>query len=948
LSGAAFEICIAEAGMPGTISVTDLLFGQLAVLNGFIDQGSLNQALSRQDSEREKSLAAILVELGTITEEERGLIERLCQRHRTRHGDRLPANSAAQSTATLAYYQPPVADTVLSSPDQTYAKQPARTFGDYELLVEIARGGMGVVYKARQNKLNRLVALKMIRSGELADAEQVKRFYAEAEAAAKLDHAGIVPIFEVGEADGQHFYSMAFVAGRSLNDCVKQDGPLPPRRAAELVRSVAGAVQFAHDKGIVHRDIKPQNVLLDEREQPRVTDFGLAKQVHTSSDLTIEGQVMGTPSYMPPEQAKGAVQVIGPASDVYSLGATLYFLLTGRPPFQTASAAETVRQVIEVEPVPPRRLNAAVPRDLETICLKCLRKESTNRYATAAALADDLGRWLEHKPIAARPVSRSVRVWLWCKRRPAVAAMIVALLFTVTLSGVAIDAQRARTARQRAQAHTEGMLTARPDGVPYALENLLPLGRLAVEPLRKAFDDPQAEPVRRLHAAYGLAALHEGPQNYLLDAIPTAPAAECRNIVAALKPYQAAVASELAQRTISAAESRVKARYAIVALHLGDFGPAKRVLAVEEDPLDRTTFIDSYSDWHADLTDVAASLQATDDSPLRSGLCAAIGSIAPDTLTPGERDALKSLFTEFYLHAPDGATHSAAGWALRNWNENLPPIEPADKVPGLRWMVNRQGMTLIELPAGKYFIGATLGVTKPGTTGEAHEATIERPFMLSDREVTIAQFQRFIDDADCPAADKPANWAGHWPHEGQTPDCPVQRVGLIGAILYCNWLSKQEGQPPCYLRSGEKMNIKVSDGTEMETDVWRLDGASDGYRLPTEEEWESACRSGSTRRYCFGDDDKLLGQYGWFGVNSWKRTWPVGSRLPNAWGFFDMHGNVWEWCWEGSWQEAPKGSCIRGGAWNRFSTDVVCSSRNGHAPADGDDVCGFRVAKNCP
>jgi serine/threonine protein kinase len=213
--------------------------------------------------------------------------------------------------ATVSYLQPSETDTA-TGPQRSGDGQPPKTrFGDYELFGEIARGGMGVVYKARQSKLNRVVALKMIKAGEFADADQVKRFHAEAEAAAKLDHPGIVPVYEVGEIDGQHFYSMAFVEGTSLNDRVKQDGPLAPRNAAQMMKSVAHAVHYAHSRGILHRDIKPQNILLDKDELTRVADFGLAKHVDAPSELTATGQIMGTPSYMPPEQAKGALSEIG-------------------------------------------------------------------------------------------------------------------------------------------------------------------------------------------------------------------------------------------------------------------------------------------------------------------------------------------------------------------------------------------------------------------------------------------------------------------------------------------------------------------------------------------------------------------------------------------------------------------------------------------------------------
>ncbi len=290
-------------------------------------------------------------------------------------------------------------------------------FGDYELLGEIARGGMGVVYKARQKRLNRTVALKMILAGNLASDADVKRFYTEAEAAAQLDHSGIVPIYEVGQQGSQHFFSMAFIDGQSLQDRLKQ-GPLLPRDAAELLSHVADAVQFAHSKGIVHRDLKPHNILLDGEGMPKVTDFGLAKRMDSGDGLTNTGDVLGTPSYMAPEQAEGKTHDLGPLVDVYALGAVLYAVLTGRPPFQAASLAEVLRQVIQQEPVPPRLLNNAVPLDLDTICLKCLQKDSRRRYGSAGALAGDLERYLRGEPIQARPVSQVERAWRIAACRP--------------------------------------------------------------------------------------------------------------------------------------------------------------------------------------------------------------------------------------------------------------------------------------------------------------------------------------------------------------------------------------------------------------------------------------------------------------------------------------------------------------------------------------------------
>src|SRR5262245_2584644 len=311
-----------------------------------------------------------------------------------------------------------------------------RYFGDYELLRVLARGGMGIVYEARQVNLNRVVALKMILAGHFASDADVKRFYLEAEAAARLDHSGIVPIFEVGQHEGRHFYSMGFVDGQSLAQKVA-GGPLPPRDAAALIREVAEAVQYAHDHRVVHRDLKPANVLLDARGRPRVTDFGLAKKLEGDSGLTVSGQVVGTPSYMPPEQASGRSDV-GPLADVYSMGAVLYHLLTGRPPFQSAGVMDTLKQVLEREPVSPRQLNASLPRDLETICLKCLQKDPARRYDSARALGEDLQRFLDDRPILARPVGRVEQAWRWCRRRPALAGALASagvLLLTVAIGG---------------------------------------------------------------------------------------------------------------------------------------------------------------------------------------------------------------------------------------------------------------------------------------------------------------------------------------------------------------------------------------------------------------------------------------------------------------------------------------------------------------------------------
>jgi serine/threonine-protein kinase len=271
----------------------------------------------------------------------------------------------------------------------------------YEVEAVLGRGGMGIVYRARRLRLNRLVALKMLLGGAYAGPQDLARFRREAEAGAGLRHPHIVQVHDAGEHDGRPYFTMEYLEGGSLARQLAGT-PQPARQAAALLATLAEAVQAAHQGGIVHRDLKPANILLTADGTPKITDFGLARRLQGGAGLARSGDLLGTPSYMAPEQAQGRPRVIGPAIDIYALGATLYELLTGRPPFRAETAAEAVLQVIFQEPAPPSRLNAKAPRDLETICLKCLNKDPARRYATAAALAEDFHRFQRGEPIAAR------------------------------------------------------------------------------------------------------------------------------------------------------------------------------------------------------------------------------------------------------------------------------------------------------------------------------------------------------------------------------------------------------------------------------------------------------------------------------------------------------------------------------------------------------------------
>jgi WD40 repeat protein/serine/threonine protein kinase len=365
------------------------------------------------------------------------------------------------------------------SPDPATALEDVKAHvGVYDLLEEIGRGGMGVVYRARQRSLNRILAVKMILSGQFAGKHEVLRFRAEAEMAAKLSHPNIVAVHESGEHGGKHYFSMDLVQGRSLAEIVRDRGPLPGQLAAAYARTIADAIQYAHQQGVLHRDLKPSNVLIDSEDRPRITDFGLARHLRDDFGLTVTGQLLGSPNFMSPEQAScgGSCNEVneerpeadqplgpghvrrakpGPLTDIYGIGAILYHSLTGRPPFQAASVQEVLLQLREAEPVSPRRLNPSVPRDLETICLKCLEKAPLRRYRTAKEVADELSRFLNNEPLLASPVSSAERVWRWCKRKPVVAALAMALNLALALglAGILWEWRRAVTGELTARQH---------------------------------------------------------------------------------------------------------------------------------------------------------------------------------------------------------------------------------------------------------------------------------------------------------------------------------------------------------------------------------------------------------------------------------------------------------------------------------------------------------------
>jgi serine/threonine protein kinase len=383
---------------------------------------------------RHPDLAASLVEFFGIQEDVRKLVEPLRPiadaASEGQNADDETLRFVGDRGPSIVDTEPATSNASGEFPTGTHV----RYFGDYELFGEIARGGMGVVYRACQRSLNRPVALKMILAGRYASPDDLLRFRNEAEAVANLDHPNIVPIHEVGQHEGHSYFAMKLIEGGSLGEHLPEF-TLDPKSAARLLAVVARAVHHAHQRGVLHRDLKPSNILLDAEGQPHVVDFGLAKRVEGDPELTVSGAIVGSAPYMSAEQASGKRKSITTATDIYGLGAILYAMLTARPPFQADSVAETIEQVKEREPDPPSGQNRRVDRDLQTICLKCLDKDPQRRYVSALALAEDLDHWLKGEPIAARPVTRLERSWRWCRRNPALAGLTL-VIFALMLAGV--------------------------------------------------------------------------------------------------------------------------------------------------------------------------------------------------------------------------------------------------------------------------------------------------------------------------------------------------------------------------------------------------------------------------------------------------------------------------------------------------------------------------------
>ena len=838
--------------------------------------------------------------------------------------------SAPESCADPALE--PTLTSVVAGRDKSATGFVVRYFGEYEILEELGAGGMGVVYKARQSKLKRIVAIKMIRSGELASSQDVQRFEAEAKAAARLSHPGIVSLHEVGIHHGHHFYTMDYVEGGSLSQ-LHRDKPIESRRAATLVRGLAESMSYAHEQGIVHRDLKPANILLTTEGTPRITDFGLAKRMRTEEEsyaptMTESGQILGTAGYMSPEQAAGKSQLVGPPADIYSLGAVLYALLTSRAPFVGETPSQTILQVLHNEPVSPRALNADVPRDLETICLKCLQKEPHKRYGTAKGLADDLTLYLEGKPVRARPVSSVERGWRWCRRNVVLTALMVMIMLVAFCSPLLL--------LHHLMTLVDGVQDARGAMQPKMIDELHRYPDPLVKRVLVHRFHNESDLHRKRSIAYALASFGVVETEFLVSQIDSIDEADTGNLIDALARDQITSLAALRAAAVGCTIQkrwREKSQLGIVALQLGDSGTAEEMCQLQNkgDLVQRSVFVDEFPRWDIDLIKLATHVVSRDEVGLRTAVMLGIGKIPAKRLTPKEQGVWQKLAENWFLTISDTTTHSACDWLLRRWKVALPEISPTDEGKTNRdWNANSQGVTMLRIPAGPF--GPFQRLARSGAAPRYKDAIISEAFWLSDREITVGQFQTFLDDPD---AVKPDSWISTSKLFGDADDFPVRNVSWNDAVLYCNWLSIKESLPPAYVETSRV----IEDGGKLAYTWSRIEGAR-GYRLPREIEWEYACRAGTTTNFSSGDDIELFGNYAHFVASAPESC---GVKLPNAWGLWDMHGNVWEWC--DDLARLRFNHTVRGGSFNGTAASVDCDSVGSYSFNRRFTNHGFRVAR---
>ena len=844
----------------------------------------------------------------------------------------------------------------LATEPATVPNASSPTIEGFDVLEIVGHGAMGVVYKARDLKLNRVVAIKMLLTGQHASEKEKRQFQREAEAAARLQHRHVVSVYQVGiTSDGIPFLVMEYIKGGSLLE-VLQVGPLPIDESVSIARDVVVALACAHGSNIVHQDIKPGNILIAP-DGPQIADFGLSRPIDSTLTQLSMDSVAGTPQYMAPEQADPDA-AIGPACDIYAVGAILYEMLSGRPPLHGASPWEVFQQLTSHDPPRLRELNPSLPRDLETICEKCLQKIPSRRYASAVELGEDLRRFAEGHPISARPVSTFERCVRWCRRQPKLAAaaglaslLAIAITVVTTMAATRISDARSETESVKVKAtesRVQSLLNAAPDAIPFCIEALGD-EPIVQQMLTEHLNDSASDVASRFRAACGLAARGDVRVEELLTCLEEMPPSRgvCRAAVTALGSEFEGAERAITERTRSVDVSR-RVRLAWVSLFLGVAEPAEDLVQRAKDPMPRTLFVHALSDWLAEDAMVSKVLSADLSDQLRAAICLALGTVDSATLSSTSRTKVLQVLRAWWTESDSAAVHSSAQWAMMKWGGSV-GSQSANSVNG-EWSTNSVGFTMVRLEPGTF----TMGSDQERRGHPRREVTLNTPFWISAEEVSAERFREFVTARSSTVAELET-----WTLDTEispTLKHPANRVTWTMAIQFCNWLSESEKLQPCYTRS------ETADDDGQAVFRWTIDSDADGYRLPTEAEWEYAARAGADTRYNFGDEQRFHTHYVRTSAFRKVNAFPCGTLMPNANGLFDTEGNVWDLVWD-EWvvgtteavadslefdATAKEGSTrtIRGGGVDCSSGDADLEARGLIPTGRQWWNVGFRVARN--
>jgi formylglycine-generating enzyme required for sulfatase activity/tRNA A-37 threonylcarbamoyl transferase component Bud32 len=1005
--------------MSQPISDYNMLFGMLALQMDFVSRDALVTAMRAWVLDKRKPLGQILLEQGALDADNRAWLEAGVERHLARHGqdpqqslaalnppgpvqEELRQIADADVQASLAHVGVTPRGNNLESTDPYIVRRAdvgCELAGDgndlesngahigprtlppharFRILRPHARGGLGEVFVARDQELKREVALKEIREGQAAQPESRARFLLEAEVTGALEHPGIVPVYGLGAyTDGRPFYAMRFVQGDSLKDTIRAFHEADRRGRTDSERSLAlrqllrrfvdvcNAIAYAHSRGVLHRDLKPANIMLGKYGETLVVDWGLAKVLDRAAGedtdgplrptlggdpaVTQTGAALGTPAYMSPEQAAGKLNELGPASDVYSLGATLYCLLTGRVPFAEGEVGEILARVQRGDFPPPRRVNGRVPRALEAVCLKAMALKPGDRYATPRDLADDVEHWLADEPVRAYREAWTARVGRWVRRHQTltVGVILVLLAGVIVLSTIA-QLGRARTAAAIANAQREDDVGR--DFVRSFATRLDTLGT--------SKDLWSAEKTEKglVEMVLGLAneAMNADARQYaaLLPLVKLQPEAERLQAQSEL--------GKITEKDEDSTKDRLtlrQANAAVTLLHLGKPAPVWPLLVHGPDPSRRTYLIHHLGPYDIPATVVLDRLHDEPEVSARRALLCALGEYRTEQVPAGQLQQLVARLVQNYQDDPDPGVHGAIEWLLRQWRQqgelpklrNYKPKGPPGGTP--TWGVNGQGQTLTVIPGPVQSPMATPESQGKRTPAEkSHGQKILQSFAITTKEVTVEEFQRFL--ADNPNRAK--GFAANLEKSESGEKLPILGVNWYTAAAYCNWLSQKEKLPEsewCYPPG------RIGPGMVLDEGHLRRKG----YRLPTEAEWEYACRAGATTRWPYGRSEALLEKYAWYQKNSGNRAQPVGRLRPNDLGLFDMLGNAAEWCHDGFADDTEPAQlaldggsrkkketarhAVRGGSFAGPASQARCGYRDGHPSSDHQAFIGFRVAR---